>query len=160
MTKRRGRASKLTPEVQARIVKALEAGCYFDAACEGAGIGESTGYRWLERGEAGDAGYREFREAVKRAEAVAEAGALAAIRSAYQGGTWQAAAWYLERKHPERWGKSDRLKLEARAVQVEEQSTGEDAREKLLRLVGRMRPPSSERDNIRALHEDRLAELE
>lgn len=110
--KKKGRASKLTPETQARIVGALEAGCYFGAACQAAGIDESTGYRWMERGERGEAGYREFREAVKKAEGAAEAGAVAAIRSAYQGGTWQAAAWYLERKHPERWGKVERPKLE------------------------------------------------
>ena len=25
--------------------------------------------------------------------------------------TWQAAAWYLERKHPDRWGRRERVDL-------------------------------------------------
>jgi transposase len=41
----------LTQEVHEFIVDALEQGAYAATACEAAGIGESTYYRWLARGE-------------------------------------------------------------------------------------------------------------
>ena len=56
--------------------------------------------------------YREFRESIKRAEAVAEVLAVARIRQAADNGTWQAASWFLERKHGERWGRNDKLRQE------------------------------------------------
>lgn len=37
---------------------------------------------------------------------------LQAIKSAAQGGYWQAAAWYLERKHPDEFGKKDLVRHE------------------------------------------------
>lgn len=45
------RHSKLTPAVHAQIVQALEAGAYARTACDLVGIGETTFYRWLQRGE-------------------------------------------------------------------------------------------------------------
>ena len=44
------RRTKLTPDMQARIINALEAGNYFDASCEFAGITERTGHNWMKRG--------------------------------------------------------------------------------------------------------------
>ncbi|MCO8128665.1 hypothetical protein NHL50_15750, partial [Acidimicrobiia bacterium EGI L10123] len=50
----------------------------------------------------------EFVEAVRTAEAQAEADAVARI--AEHGRThWQANAWLLERKHPERWRRRGRV---------------------------------------------------
>ena len=48
---RGGRPSKLTPEVQEKIVTAIRAGNYAQVAAVYAGIGERTFYRWMERGE-------------------------------------------------------------------------------------------------------------
>jgi hypothetical protein len=47
----------------------------------------------------------EFRDAVKRAEAEAKLAALERIQLAGRGGTWQADAWYLERKCPREFGR-------------------------------------------------------
>jgi hypothetical protein len=44
---RAGRPSKLTEEVQRKIVEALAAGATFRAACEYVGVAESTGLEWL-----------------------------------------------------------------------------------------------------------------
>src|SRR5262249_51932820 len=103
-----GRRTKLTPAVQQKILRAIRAGNYASVAAASAGIDDSTFYRWLERGEKGEEPYCEFREAIKKASADAEQEALADIRKAGKT-NWQARAWYLERCHPARWGRRDRL---------------------------------------------------
>ena len=102
------RKTKLTPAVQERICKAISDGNYHHVAAAHAGIGESTFYRWLEAGEAATSGaMREFWESVKKAEAGAEVRYVAIIERATNT-TWQAAAWWLERKHSDRWGKKEK----------------------------------------------------
>ena len=54
----------------------------------------------------------EFLESVKKAEEKAKAYHLQQIRKASENGSWQASAWYLERKHPNEWGKQQRVELE------------------------------------------------
>jgi transposase len=46
---------------------------------------------------------------VKKAEGEAESTALSQIAKAARDGSWQAAAWTLERKNPDRWGRRDRV---------------------------------------------------
>lgn len=108
------RPSKLTPETQDKLVRALRAGNDQKVAAELAGIGETTFYRWMEMAEKPDAKkeYREFRELVLRTIAAAEADAVVRIQQAAQNGRWQAAAWWLERKHGERWGRNDKIRAE------------------------------------------------
>lgn len=108
------RPSKLTPETQDKLVRALRAGNDQKVAAELAGIGESTFYRWMEMAEQPSAKkeYREFRELVLRTIAAAEADAVVRIQQAAQNGRWQAAAWWLERKHSERWGRNDKIRAE------------------------------------------------
>jgi hypothetical protein len=71
------RPSLLTPKVQRTICAALRDGHSFEVACEFAGIAPSTAYEWCARGEGRDARrpatspYREFAEAVARAEGAA-----------------------------------------------------------------------------------------
>lgn len=128
-----GRPSKLRPDLQQKIISSLRAGNYFDAACLSAGIHESTGYRWLQRGEAEmqrldndsrarpkaeEAVFVDFCKAVKEAAAEAENEYVALIKHAAKGtlirtdgtrvpyeGQWQAAAWWLERRFPDKWGR-------------------------------------------------------
>lgn len=104
-----GRPTKLTPEVQDRIIQALKAGNYVETAAEYAGIGKTTFYRWMARGEQASRGiYREFRDAVMRARAEAEARNVAIIQKAAPD-DWRAAAWWLERAFPDRWGPRQKL---------------------------------------------------
>lgn len=101
-----GRSSKLTPETQQKIITAISAGAYLETAAAHGSISETTFYRWLQEGEQSTSGAkREFWEAVKKAEADAELMRLARISKAGQEGSWQADAWYLERRYPNRWGK-------------------------------------------------------
>lgn len=104
-----GRPTKLTTEVQDRIIQALKAGNYIETAAEYAGIGKTTFYRWMEQGEQASQGiYREFRDAVMRARAEAEARSVALIQKAAPD-DWRAAAWWLERAFPDRWGPRQKL---------------------------------------------------
>jgi transposase len=106
-----GRNSKLTPLVQERIVVAVRAGNYAAVAAAYAGISERTFYSWLTRGENESSGkYREFADAVNRAEAEAEAEAVAQVRLASRD-NWAAAMTWLERKYPRRWGRFDRQEV-------------------------------------------------
>lgn len=104
-----GRPSKLTPERLKRIVDAIRAGNYVETAAEYAGIGKTTFYRWMEQGEKASRGiYRDFRDAVMRARAEAEARNIALIQKAAPD-DWRAAAWWLERAFPDRWGSRQKL---------------------------------------------------
>jgi len=97
--------------VHQRIVQALRAGNYADAACRAAGIAPSTFYRWLERGDDEDSGlFRDFAEEVERAMAEAEVHAVAVLRRAMPE-DWRAALAYLERRHPERWRRQQTTEL-------------------------------------------------
>lgn len=107
-----GRKTKLTPEVQEKIVSAIRAGNYAKVAAGYAGIGERTFYSWLERGEAAKSGiYLQFRQAVKGAEREAEVRAVAIIQK-HMENNWQAAMTYLERKFPARWGRRGSVRFD------------------------------------------------
>jgi transposase len=97
------RPTKLSQEVTERVVQAVRAGNYAEAACQAAGISTSTYYRWMLRGAHEPASeFGGFREAVLRAEAEAEVHAVAIIRRAMSD-DWRAALAYLERRHASRW---------------------------------------------------------
>ena len=101
-----GRPSKLTPEAQQKIVQAVASGNYLETAAAYGGITYTTFNNWMNRGEARESKiYIEFFEAVKKAEADAEVLRVARISKAANEGNWQADAWYLERRYPNRWGK-------------------------------------------------------
>ena len=112
MASRAGAKTKLTPKVRDKIISKLKLGNYARTAAACAGISESTFYHWLERGEKEKSGiYSEFLEAVKEAQAESEANLLNHISKAVLDGQWTAAAWQLERKFPERWGKQQKVEL-------------------------------------------------
>lgn len=122
-----GRPAKLTAQREATILSALKAGNYRETVARYAGIGVSTLYAWLEKGEADLAAsekvekegktppkptiYQEFLEAVTRAEAEAEVRAVTVLQTAMRE-DWRAAAEYLQRRHSKRWSKTDRLDVE------------------------------------------------
>jgi hypothetical protein len=94
-----GRKTKLTPELQATFCQGIKLGMTNRLACGYAGIRESTFYRWLQEAEQGHEKQKEFKEAVKAAEATGAAHSLAVIHRAAEEGSWQASAWLLERRH-------------------------------------------------------------
>jgi hypothetical protein len=101
---------KLTPDLQDRLIQALKAGNYIDPSCAYAGITRETFYQWLKAGQNGNARFSDFSDAVTRAMAAAEIGSVAKIKLAGEG-DWRAAAWLLERRHPDRWANTQRIEL-------------------------------------------------
>jgi transposase len=109
-----GRPTKLTPELQAKLCDAIRAGNYMETAAAFAGIRKATLQNWLRRGARQTQGiYHAFSEAVEKALADSEARDVALIAKAAADGQWQAAAWRLERKFPDRWGRRDRHQVDA-----------------------------------------------
>lgn len=108
-----GRPTDCTPEVTARICKAIRVGMPLEHAAEAGGIHRSTFYRWMQRAEDNEQPYRDFRDAVERAVRECEERALRRISKAARLGSWQAAAWLLERRHPEHYGRRDRVQMDA-----------------------------------------------
>ena len=125
----RGRKTKLTPEVHDKIIAAIRAGNYAKVAAAYAGVGERTYYFWLRRGFEEESGiYRQFRQAVEKAESEAEVRAVAIIQK-HMEISWQAAMTYHERKYPDRWARRTRIEFRTR----------EDPVERIAILLGRTR---------------------
>ena len=128
-TKKFGRPTKLTPEVQEKIVSSIKAGNYVEVAAAYAGISKTTYYGWIRKGEAraaeieraeqeaeeygtepividdpeGDL-YYNFLNAVEQASAESEVRDMTLIGLA-AARNWRAAAWRLEHKYPSRYGR-------------------------------------------------------
>ena len=90
-TRKVGRPTVRTPEIESRLSEALALGSTIVGACFYAGIGETTFHRWAEGDEA-------FRERMK---ALRETPVLKALRTVDQalGEDVKVAQWYLERRH-------------------------------------------------------------
>ncbi len=139
------RPTKLTHEVSEKIVRAIRAGNYPEVAARHAGVHPSTYYRWMERGalegEAPeDDPYRHFRSEVDRAIADAEAAEVGLVVKAARDGDWRAAAWLLERRFGDRWGRRERLE-QIHEVRVPDEASELDTEiERLLEeMAGRER---------------------
>lgn len=108
------RPRKLTPELRDRLATWIRAGNPIPVACKASGIVESTFHDWMDRGRRaleadgvpeGEEPFVEFLESIERAMDETEAALVAMVTRAAQRNGWQAAAWILERRWPERWGK-------------------------------------------------------
>jgi hypothetical protein len=129
-----GRPTKLTEELIKKIEAAMRAGAYIETAAAHAGVAPLSLRRWLRQGAEGKGGLiRKFCTAMEKAEADAELWALGTVQNFAAGLTveivttttrgtgedaitetkterrpvreWTAAAWYLERRRPQRWGR-------------------------------------------------------
>jgi hypothetical protein len=112
--------TKLTPEVERAICQAILAGNALEVAAAYAGITSRTVRRWRARGEKAKTGqFVRFVRALKKAQASAEVRNVAVIQEAATK-TWQCAAWWLERKYPQRWALRDRRELARLADEIRE----------------------------------------
>lgn len=113
------RPTKLNSITHDKIVKAIQAGNYIETAAAYAGISKNTLYEWLRRGQRekdrvaknprfkikkAEELFVKFADAVEKALAEAEMRDVVIIGKAAEE-QWQAAAWRLERKFPEKWGR-------------------------------------------------------
>jgi hypothetical protein len=95
------RPTKRNPIVEEHILRALAEGNARWPAAALAGISGTSLSRWMAEDE-------DFALRVQQAEAMAIQDHLEVIKQAADSGTWQAAAWWLERRHPDQWGRNRR----------------------------------------------------
>src|SRR2546428_824250 len=98
---RPGRPRKLAdPQRRETLLKALEAGHTYKAACASAGLSEDAFARYR-------AEYADFADDVRQAEAKA---AIRLVGQILEAGDkdWRALAWWLERRFPEEWRRKSR----------------------------------------------------
>src|SRR5262245_49996350 len=103
-----GRPTKLTPKLQKHLCELIAGGNFYQAACACCNLDYATFARWMARGRDEESGpYRDFCEAVEKAEAEAEA----LIVNRWVARTpeeWQACRDFLARRHPSRWGPKEK----------------------------------------------------
>lgn len=97
-----GRKSKFTPETVDKLTQAIRLGATYQLACNYAGITYETFNQWRKSKP-------EFSEAITQAEGDAAIKWLALVNKGAQD-LPQWAAWMLERRYPEMYGKQ-RLEL-------------------------------------------------
>lgn len=113
----------LNEETQKAVIDALLGGNYLETAAQYAGISRATLFEWLRKGREAQAAiekgeplppngalYADFLDAVEGAQARAEVQTVAIIRKASLE-SWQAAAWWLERTRPRKYGRLDRAEI-------------------------------------------------
>lgn len=123
----RGRPTKLTYDLIDQIAELVRNGNYIETASAVAGINKNSLYRWLKRGAREEERlaknpklkgkieekiYVDFSNAVKKAMAESEADDLENIKKASRE-DWKASAWRLERRFPNRWGRKEKVDIDA-----------------------------------------------
>ena len=128
-----GRPSKLTPNIEEIIIECISLGLSYEKTAAAAGITRQTLRNYVKRGQKAKSGkYFIFFNRLRKAEAEGERINFQKIRDAAVGGQevthtkeifcgnkivkqvsttqqsapdWRAAAWILERRYPERYGR-------------------------------------------------------
>lgn len=130
-----GRPTKLTPDTADRCLRALKLGAYLETVAAAGGVGRDTLNDWVREGnrmiekaerlarkskkppenpldllDKRDRTLAQFARDYADALIAAELRALTLVHKAAQGeknvpAVWQAAAWFLERRSPEKWGR-------------------------------------------------------
>lgn len=98
-----GRPTVLDDLVAQRICAAIAEGNTRRCAAQAAGVSVSALKEWMQRGRAGREPYTSFLAKLEKADAEAEAKAVKVITDAALSGTWQSAAWWLERRRRNTW---------------------------------------------------------
>lgn len=107
-----GRPSKMTPEAQDAIVRALMNGNFRITACKYAGVSMRTFNDWMLLGKKRPKGkFGRFRHAVLDAESKAEIRAVTLLMKAAENDP-KHAAWWLAHRHNSRWADKTRVRAE------------------------------------------------
>lgn len=92
---------KYSPDKVAEICKTLETGMTIDDTCILCGISDSVFYEWIKERP-------DFADSVKRAQARNKQRSAVIIQKAANT-SWQAAAWWLERKYRDEYAKREEV---------------------------------------------------
>jgi len=140
----------LTPEVSKKICNLVRVGNYLDTAAAACGVTRATLHRWLRIGnkdlEMGrKTVHSRFVNRVHRVMAESELLSLAMLND-HGLKSWQAVAWKMERRFPERWGKSYKAEIELTGKDGGPIEIG-DARKQLLGRLFADEPSLGETEN-------------
>lgn len=103
--------TKYNDELVSELIKYIELGNYYNTACQAVGISKETFYTWLKEKP-------DFSDSVKKAESKAIARNVMIIQKAASK-SWQAAAWFLERKEYRDWGRKELIGgLESEPIKI------------------------------------------
>lgn len=105
---RTGRPRKLNAQLIEEMCDLIAEGYSFAEAARIRLVGESTFYNWMSLGrtESSEPIYKELVKKVEEAAEFSEAEAIQAMRiSAIKHKNWRAAAWMLEKRFPEKYGR-------------------------------------------------------
>ena len=109
---REGRPTKYDPAIAEKIGELIRLGLNFRQICASLGIGVETLREWRREKP-------ELSVEICRAQAQAVTDRLALINAA-AATSWPAAAWWLERKHPQDWGRPNDLTLDVKSLHFHE----------------------------------------
>ena len=135
--------TKLTPELQKKLIKYIQGGSYIVVACRAVGIAEKTFYEWIKKGEKGIEPYSKLSKSIRQAQAIGELKIFSEIRSQVKN-DWRAGMEILARKYPQRWGKKDKLEVKSKKTVLtkqiiefrkEEKKLTEDERKQLVEFT-------------------------
>ena len=99
------------PRMANNFIQAIGRGNYITDACKSCGFGRETYYGWKKKAKEGKEPYKTFIDKVEKAEAEFIDNALQGITNAGDK-NWQALAWILERRHQDKFGKQEHVKVE------------------------------------------------
>ena len=102
---------KFNETTKQKLLDSIRLGAFIEHACYYAGINSSTFRRWRDQANKGIEPFASFWSEITMAESEAIIRRVARIEQAGIAGNWQADAWYLERKHPDKFGRRDRVEL-------------------------------------------------
>lgn len=109
----RNTSSRRSPELAIAICTALRTGATRKDASLAMGVSPNTLWRWMNDDDA-------MERAVLESESAAATIMAARVYEAANAGTWQAAAWWLERRRHEDFGKRDRMDVSVETRELAE----------------------------------------
>lgn len=139
--------TKLTPQLQQQFCEALHSGLTYNGACDLVGLGRTTFYRWMDEDESTTQAQRDFRDAVKEARSKRDQKYVRVIEDAAANGTWQAAAWFLERTNRSEYGRNESVEITGKdGGPVKQQVVGDQERAEVTALIDELAARRAKKD--------------
>lgn len=98
---------KLTDELADKALDLIKGGATNADVIAWLGVVESTFYAWLK--DPKTEAQRKLSEGIKKAEVERKLWHLNKIHQAAKNGDWKASAWYLERRYPNEYARTNRV---------------------------------------------------
>lgn len=118
-----GSRSAYTEEKHLAIIEGLLAGNSRSNAFKLTGLHVDSVFEWLRKGRERPEEYPQYVQLladIEFAEATFESDQVGIVKAAADAGTWQAAAWWLERRKPQEWGRHETVRHDMPAIPAQQ----------------------------------------